>query len=281
MILIDLNQLIITDIFSEVIDKKLDDENLIRHTILNSIRAISRKYKNKYGEIVICCDSGDYWRRDIFPYYKLNRIAIQDKSPVDWKLLHTIMRKLKKEFVENLPYKVLLVDKTEADDIIAVLSVFHSNTEKIMIISSDKDFLQLHKYKNIEQYSPILKKNIKVDSPVDYLKEHIIRGDRGDGIPNFLSGDNVFLKKERQKSVTKKNLEIWMQSTPEEFCTTEEMLRNYKRNEMLIDLEKIPSEYQKKIVECFANATPKPKSHMLNYLISNRLTNLIEVVDEF
>lgn len=281
MILIDLNQLVIANIFSEVGTKDINNEDLIRHLIINSIRVYVKKYRKEYGEIVICCDSKNYWRKNYFPFYKVNRVATKAASGIDWNMLYGLMDKIRSEIVSYLPYKTVVVEKAEADDIIAVLALRNSMHEKVMIISSDKDFLQLQRHPNIFQYSPILKKDIKTDNAEAYLKEHIIRGDRGDGIPNFLSRDNCFVKGERQKPVSKKNLEKWLGEDYKDFCTTEELIRNYKRNQMLIDLEFIPDEITKNIVEAYEKAETGNKSKLLQYFISKKLKNMIEVIDEF
>jgi hypothetical protein len=257
------------------------DEPLIRHMVLNSLRSYIRQFKSKYGEIVIACDSKKYWRRDVFPFYKAHRKTDREKSAFDWHLIFETLNKIREELKENFPYKVLEVEGAEADDIIAVLAGRISPNEDILILSSDKDFVQLQKYDNVTQYSPILKRFVKTDNPAEYIKEHIIRGDRGDGIPNFLSPDNTFVIGERQKVINKKKLEEWISKSPEEFCTTDNMLRGYKRNQMLVDLDYVPEDIKSRIVEAFDKPKQGNKNKMLNYFIENRLRNLIEVLDEF
>ena len=181
---------------------------------------------------------------------------------------------------EHSPYKVIEVDTAEADDIIAVLSIKHSANEKVMILSSDKDFAQLQKYPNVEQYSPILKKFIKEPLPSAQLKQLVIRGDKSDGIPNILSKDDVFVEGVRQKPITEAKIINWMNQKPEEFCT-EEMLRNYNRNEMLIDLTRIPENLKQNIIDTYESSKGRTRQEFMNYMVANRLKNLIEVIDEF
>jgi 5'-3' exonuclease len=257
------------------------DENLIRHMVLNSLRSYAKQFRSKYGEIVIACDSKHYWRRDVFPFYKAHRKKDREKSEFDWHLIFETLNKIRDELKENFPYRVLEVDGAEADDIIAVLAGRLSPNEEILILSSDKDFVQLQKYPNVTQYSPILKRFVKTEDPKSYIKEHIIRGDKGDGIPNFLSPDNVFAVGERQKVINSKKLAEWIQSDPSEFCTTDVMMRNYKRNQMLVDLDYIPENIKQQIVDAFDTTKPGTKQKMLNYFIENRLKNLLEVIDEF
>jgi 5'-3' exonuclease len=261
--------------------KKPVEEDLVRHMILNVIRTYIKKFKEKYGpEIVIACDNKNYWRRDLFPNYKASRKKAREASGHDWNSIFDCLNKIKLELEQNSPYKVITVDTCEADDIIATLTMKHSSTQSVMILSSDKDFAQLQRFPGVEQYSPILKKYIKEPLPLLQLKQLIIRGDKGDGIPNILSSDDVFVSGGRQKPITEAKIINWMNQDPKEFCN-EEMLRNYYRNEFLIDLTKIPKEMTEKILDSYEKSKPKTKSEFMNYMIKNRLKNLLEVIDEF
>jgi hypothetical protein len=248
--------------------------------VLNSLRSYVRQFKEKYGEVVICCDSKKYWRREVFPFYKSNRKKDREKSAFDWNLIFDTLNKIRDELKTYFPYKVIDVEGAEADDVIAVLAGRVSAHEEVLILSSDKDFVQLQKYPNVRQYSPILKKYVETEDPKMYVKEHIIRGDRGDGIPNFLSPDNTFALGERQKVINTKKLSEWLKKSPEEFCN-EVMLRGYKRNQMLVDFDFIPSDTQAQIVQAYEDAKPGKRSELLNYFIEKKLRNLIEVITEF
>lgn len=262
------------------------DENLIRHMVLNSIRMYNVKFKGEYGEMIICADDRKYWRRDVFPYYKASRKKDREASPFDWNLIFETLNKIRDELRDTFPYPVLQVDKTEADDIIGTLchkygvDLMNSSTEKILILSSDKDFMQLQKFANVEQYSPAAKKFLKTNEPDKFLREHIIKGDRGDGIPNILSSDDTFVTDKRQKPVTEKKLNIWVAEEPVQFCDSL-MLRNFKRNESLIDLGKIPVEYQQKILDAYESAPRNGRDKLLNYFIKNRMKQLMEHIQEF
>ena len=282
MIIFDYNQVAISSLMEQIgSSKKPVEENLVRHMILNVIRTYVKKFKEKYGpEVIIACDNKNYWRRDIFPEYKASRKKTRDASGHDWTSIFEVLGKIKQELKDHSPYKVIDVDTCEADDIIAVLTMKHSSTQNVMILSSDKDFAQLQRYPNVEQYSPILKKSIKEPLPLLQLKQLVIRGDKGDGIPNILSKDDVFTTGGRQKPITEAKIINWLNQDPKEFCN-EEMFRNYNRNEMLIDLTRIPESLVEKILDRYDTVKPKSKNEFMNYMISNRLKNLIEVIDEF
>ena len=282
MIIFDFNQVAISNLMEQIGSSKTAvEESLVRHMILNSLRTYVKKFRDSHGpEVIIACDNKKYWRRDIFPHYKASRKKIREASGHDWATIFECLSKIKQELKDYSPYKVIDVDTAEADDIIAVLTMKYSATQKVMILSSDKDFAQLQKYPNVDQYSPILKKHIKEPLPAAQLKQLIIRGDKGDGIPNILSADDCFVTATRQKPITEVKIIKWMNQQPAEFCN-EEMLRNYNRNELLIDLAKIPDGLKQNILDTYGDTKAKTKQQFMNYLMSNRLKNLLEVIDEF
>jgi hypothetical protein len=257
------------------------NEDLIRHMSINTIRANVKQFKSKYPNVVLCCDNKKYWRKEFFPFYKSQRKHDREASGLDWHLIFDTLNKIRDEFKESFPYKVLDVDGAEADDVIAILTARLSAHGSILILSSDKDFGQLQKYPNVVQYSPILKRFIKIDNPTTFIREHIIKGDRGDGIPNFLSADNTFAVGERQKVINSKKLQEWVNQDAETFCTTDTMLRGFKRNQTLVDFDYIPNDIQRKIVDAFEEAKPATKQQMLNYFIEKGLKVMIESVSDF
>lgn len=286
MILVDLNQVMISNLMMQPDLMKGVDENLIRHMVLNALRGFKVKFGQEYGELVICSDDKRYWRKDMFPYYKASRKKNREASPYDWNLIFESLNKIREELKESSPYKVVQVDKTEADDIIGTLCYKYGvelknlTTESILILSSDKDFMQLQKFANVKQYSPMAKKFLVENAPAEFLKRHIIKGDTGDGIPNILSKDDTFVSDSRQKPVMEKKLNTWLTQDYESFCD-ETMLRNVKRNEMLIDLSKIPEEYQTKILSAYEAAPKNGRDKLMNYFIKNRMKQLIEHLQEF
>lgn len=260
------------------------DENLVRHMVLNSLRNYRKKFGEEYGELVLCYDSKFYWRKQEFPFYKQNRKKDRENSSHDWNAIFECLNKIRDEIRNNFPYVVMDVYGAEADDIISVLIKNNSDKddpEKVLIMSGDKDFLQLGKYSFVSQYNPVQKKYITLDNPKEFLMEHIIKGDRSDGIPNFLSDDDTFVSGKRQKPINKKNLVKWISLDPESFCT-DVQLKNYERNKKLIDLSCIPDEIQRQIVEEFnrLNSTVK-RGVTVDYFVKNKLTTLLNDIEDF
>jgi len=279
MILIDLSQIMVAStMMSMGKDQSQVDISMVRHMVLNSLRMYRTKYHKEYGELVLCCDGKHSWRREHFPQYKASRKTNRDADSRDWTQIFECLDTIKSELREFFPYKYLEIDESEADDIIGVLA--RIATEKVMIISGDKDFIQLQVKDNVDQYSPITKKIVYDVNPAKYLKEHILRGDSSDGVPNFLSADNCIVDKIRQTPITKKKVELWVDQEPEDFCN-EEQLRNYHRNMKLIDLQYTPSNIVTQVGMQF-NEIPKGKrSDLLNYFIERKLNNLIQDIGEF
>ena len=284
MFIVDLNQVMISNFMMQIgnhTNIKIE-EDLVRHMVLNSIRSYNTKYKNDYGEMVIACDDRGSWRRNIFPYYKANRKKDRENSELDWTAMFDVMGKLRQELKDYFPYRVIHVADAEADDIIGTLvQNFGNSMEKILILSGDKDFRQLHSYMNVRQYDPTRKKWIEENNPSRYLREHIMRGDRGDGIPNFLSRDDTFVLAGRQKQIRQTKLDVWLEHTnPEEFCD-ENMLRGWKRNEQLVDLNFIPENIKEDIMVQYEAQAGKTKGKLFDYFIQHRLKNLMSDLDQF
>ena len=260
------------------------DEDTVRHMILNSIRMYRQEYKEEYGEPVLTWDSKHSWRKDYFPQYKAGRRKGREKSSLDWDKIFTVLNNIKQEIKENLPYKNLEVYGAEADDIIGVLIKDPKKwfTEKRMIISGDKDFIQLQKYPFVQQWSPITKKTINGYDPNVYIQEHILKGDTSDGIPNVLSPDNTFTDGLRQRPLSRKKIETWVgENTKNIPSWNDEVKRNYQRNSMLIDLSNTPDDIETKILEDYKNAPSGNRKNLLNYFIKNKLKTLTESIGEF
>ena len=278
MIIVDINQIMISNLMVTIHRDSLElSEDLVRHMVLNSLRGHNKKFKKQYGDMVIACDSGNVWRRQAFPNYKAGRKETREKSEHDWTMIFDILSKVKDEIKTFLPYKVIEVESVEADDIIAVLC--RRTNEKVLILSGDKDFIQLHNDR-IKQYNPVLNKFVgQGENPSLYIREHILKGDRSDGIPNVLSDDNVFIEGRRQRPLSKKKIEAWCNEIVPTF--NEEEQKNYDRNKQLIDLGCIPRELEDKINREFDTFEVATRDKILGYFINKKLKTLIESIDEF
>ena len=277
---------------ASIIINKTFDEQLIRHMILNSLRMYRTRYKDEYGELVLAVDASNNWRKTAFPQYKASRKKTQKESTFDWGKAFTILNKIREEIAENFPYTVIRVDGCEADDVIGTLvgmNPDHNNDykpQKYMIVSSDRDFLQLQKFKNVRQFSPLLKKELSVDNPRVWLQTHIIKGDKGDGIPNILSDDNVFVEGFRQTPITQKKIDSIIGDLEEgELLYAASWYRNYCRNKKLIDLSETPKELRREIINNFMADKPDTRwmrrGKVFPYLVENKCNELIKSAQEF
>lgn len=294
MIIVDYSQTIISNLMAEIGNRRdvEIDVNLLRHMVINTIRSFKVKFEREYGELVIACDSRKYWRKQVFSYYKANRKKAREDSGFNWPEIFDAINLIKEELRTFFPYRVIEIEGAEADDIIASL-VFWSEKnytdensmfptpKPILIVSGDHDFNQLQRYKHVKQFSPVQKKFVKPDTtPERYVLEHIIKGDKGDGVPNVLTGDDALVNGERQRPVSSKKLEEWIDN-PDSMPKDETFVRNFHRNRTLVDLSYIPVNIQEQVINTFTEYPVKDKSNLLNFFISNRMKMMIEHLGEF
>jgi hypothetical protein len=301
MIILDYSQVALSNILSfqrdlqknMATDKTDEAVNIIRHAVLSSIKYYKKKYGKEYGQIVIACDGRQYWRKEHFAYYKGSRKKNREKSDLDWGMIFDTLSSIRNDLAEHFPYKVVHIDRCEADDVIAALAKWSQTNElvteglyeepqKVLIVSSDKDFKQLHKYSNVKQWSPMQKKYVESPKGDEYLIEHIVRGDSGDGIPNIFSKDDVFMNDEdRQTAVTAKKMAKF-QELRIDACENEEQKRNWHRNQLLVDFEFIPEDVRQSVIDNYVGTTPKGnKMSIYNYFIKHKCRMLLDEIEEF
>lgn len=274
ILIIDLSQVLYAAIAVHANKKGFDlDEGFIRHLALNSIRANKMKF-SEYDEVVIACDGRHSWRKDVFPYYKAHRKKAREESGMDWRLIFESTQRIIDELNEVFPYRVIQIDRAEADDVIA--TICHNSDKNIMIVSEDKDFIQLHNEK-VRQWNPVKKTFLKHPNPSEYLYEHIIRGDGGDGIPNIRSDDNSFVIGQRQGRITEKMIHKWKNGD----ILTAYQERNFKRNEQLIDLTCIPDDIKNQIWNEYQAQSNKISKNLFQYFMKHKLKVLMESINDF
>jgi hypothetical protein len=287
MILIDLNQVLLAGLMVQIASQKNNnlEEDLIRHIALNILRGHVKQFKAEYGEVVLCCDNRKYWRKEFFPFYKAHRKKARQNSPLDWNMIFSIIGDLKEDMKKYFPYKVIDVEGAEADDVIGTLAPMKVAHEDVLILSSDGDFLQLQMYNGrfghkIKQYNPTQKKYIVSKEPLVELKQKIITGDAGDGIPNILSPSDTFVRGVRQKVLTEGRMTNFMSTEYGEY-EDENARIGFSRNQTLIDLRNIPGDIQNSIIDTYNNTKPAPRMKLMNYFMEKKLKNLMEVIEEF
>lgn len=281
MIVVDFNQVMISNLMTQLGNHTNVplEEGLFRHMVINSIRSYKQKFSNEYGEIVIACDDKNYWRKKVFPYYKANRKKNREASELNWTTVFNIFDKIKQELREYFPYRVIQVESAEADDIIATL-VRHSEDEKVLILSGDKDFVQLQTDSRVKQYDPVRKKWVTHDNPYRYLIEHILKGDAGDGIPNVLSDDDTFVANKRQKPLTQKKIDE-LEDTDISGKLDHPLFSNFYRNRRLVDLSLIPKEIKDQILTKYEQEAGKGREKIFVYFMLFKLKHLMENLSDF
>jgi len=283
MIIVDYSGIAVAAAFSQKHPDQLD-QGVVRHMILNSLRMHNQKNRDEFGQMVIACDSSS-WRKEIFPEYKAARKKSREKSKLDWNNFFTMVNTVRDEIKENFPYPVVTVDRAEADDIIGILVSElqeFGRHEEILIVSGDKDFLQLQQFSNVKQYSPVQRKFLECEDPHRYLFEHICKGDSSDGVPNVLSSDKTFTEELRQTPLRAKRIDEWWENRHSlQNHMDQEVWRNYQRNEWMINLRKTPPEIRKEVINQVGEQSGKDNNKILNYLVTNRCGLLVESAQEF
>ncbi len=290
-----------------------DVDGFLKHLFLNSILSVQKMVQA--DEIIIAFDSKKNWRKSIYPGYKANRREKRDDD-IDWKNFFNFFEMFHEE-LKVFPFKVLKIDYAEADDIIAVLCDSFKNKE-ITIVSSDKDFKQLLRLENVDLYDPMKNTIVDIKNPIEYLTKHILQGDNSDNIKdvkstrkNTIEFDEFLKEKYKDKKLSlsdnlKAELEFLRQNnndyskvcewksgrigpkTAEKILKDKEELeklkntKNYKLNEILIDLRKVPKIVKKKIKIAYDDIQGSikfTKDEIREYFIQNEMLELLDVID--
>ncbi len=283
MILLDYSAVAIANMMVAIrIDNEQVSMQFALHMILNSIRRANKQFKSEFGTMVICCDDKKNWRRKTFQPYKYKRRKDKEESEIDWDLINECLDFVKKELRKGFPYLVVQVEEAEADDIIGALARYATaNKKPSVVVSNDKDFVQLHS-DFVCQWRPCEKAYVRNPDPKSFLKRLIIKGDKDDGVPNIKSPDEIFMTEgKRQKSIFQKELDVWIPdddnaSIPSEF------MDNYYRNKRMIDLTFTPNDIKESAVMQFIDGRQKAnKPAMTKFFMKNKLRYLHERINDF
>jgi len=292
IILIDFNQVATSAVlaFADEIKKKTPSEskNIIRHAILNALRSYNLKYRKDYGDMVIACDGNQYWRREFFPPYKALRKKAREESDLDWSFIHECLGEMREDLDKYFPYRVIRHPKAEADDICGILAMMtqeFGRYEPVVVVTADKDAKQLLKYDNVIQYSPMLKKQIRLTKKElrEWMTEHIVKGDGGDGVPSIMSPDDFYLQEDRgrQKPISSKRLEEFVERGIDA-CRDDQERARYQRNRTLVDFELIPDDVRSDVIKMYEDYPVKRDlNEVFNYLVKHRCRNLLDNLQDF
>lgn len=160
-----------------------------------------------FGTLDICWDGKGSldWRRSIFSGYKMNRE--KNKSDPSYKTIISAIPKVA-EVLSYYPCRQIEIEKAEGDDVIYALSLRYYQ-DKILIISSDGDLIQISQYfgsDNVQIFHPIKKIFLEVPKfPI--AEEKAIIGDKSDNIPGlYRIGPKTFEKMALDKNVWNKKM---------------------------------------------------------------------------
>ncbi|AUR85764.1 coil containing protein [Vibrio phage 1.081.O._10N.286.52.C2] len=288
--LVDFSQIVLSTIMATYKPGDLLTVDLIRHIVLNTLRANVSKNKLRYPCIILCFDNGEggYWRKKAAWYYKHNRKGERDKSEWDFTVIFEAMSIIKQEIKDNMPYRVMDIMGVEADDHIGVLTKYYvEHNVPVLITSSDGDFTQLHTSKLVRQWSPIMRKWVKPKhgSPEMDIMFKCIKGDKKDGIAPLKAPNDHYTHGDgrRAPAVRAEELRTLMTSTQEELknLLTDEQWLRYVENRSLLDFEYIPTDISDSILEQFKEQKPAARGKMLMYFGSKKLDSLVPLMSDF
>ena len=246
--------------------------DILRHVFIKNIISYVKEFKP--DRVYIAIDLGQSWRKQLSSIYKGQRKAARQKQDVDWDAFYGMMNKVTTELKENFPFYVLGIDTIEADDIIAhLVATEDSYVEKIMI-TCDRDYIQLLQHPNTKLYEPIRRKFIESINPLHDLEIKICSGDKSDNIPAIA---HRWGEKTAEKHILNGKLDLMLAETEADGSPCE-MKRNYDRNKALIDFELVPKSILRQIDEEVAKYELASHKGLLKYLMKHKLTELIESV---
>lgn len=296
MIICDLSQIAYAGSFSLMESIKGGDDVLttIRSSVISSIKYYKNRFKGEYGsEIVVATDGNHYWRKEKYPFYKATRAKQRSYQPdVPWAEISDAIDVLTEEIRDNMPWKTIFHDRAEADDIMGILTEdvanrrvieegLYETTEKVLIISNDKDIAQVLKHPNVRQFSPYTKSMFKMEySPKEHLRRLILGGDPGDSIPNIFSPSNSFIDGIRQKPCTEKKMAPFLEADSMLSVAMDDVTRQrLLENAELISFNGIPKKLRAEVVDLYNNYSPKTKMDAYRYLSKHRCNMLLDDID--
>lgn len=165
-----------------------------KHLIFNSLQYIKNKFKN---EIILAIDGTNNWRKEVYPLYKANRSKAKEDNDVNFEEFFEETSKILTAIKDNFPFKVIKVDRAEADDIAGVIALEYGNEIDITLVTSDHDWLQVLSHTMTRMWDPIKKTNSLLSDfentiiNTDYGRMsrftiiHSLIGDKGDGVPTI------------------------------------------------------------------------------------------------
>ena len=262
-IFFDFNNLVIRCVFNQDVCQKdtygklayIDWEHW-KYLVFSSVYGSLNHTKN-CKEIILAVDHRRSWRKDVWERYKESRKKKRDKKDFPWDEFFIKYEELQEEFKAHFPFKMLMVDKTEADDIIGVLVL--KNEGQSQIISADKDFLQLYDPKNVSIYNPMKKMNVSHPNPEMFIVEECLKGQAKDDIFNIKTPLDWPVGK-RKPGFGPKALDKVIAYGWKQWLKDEDLQERYEFNRDLMDFRRIPEDIKKRITDEYEGYdTPHPE----------------------
>lgn len=284
-------------------------ESAIDYAISKSLIDFKMFYeKYEPNTTIIAFDSGITWR-EIYTkspdsitnkIYKANRTEKKTKKELrEKKYLNSKIKELV-EILQETKLYILQEKKIEADDFVgAICDMYKDEFDvEIIVISSDKDYLQFLKYNNVRLVNPM--KNGKKRTLEEWnndvelmLFEKCIRGDSGDNVrssyPRLRKNKLVEAYYDDVKRTNLMNHEfeetIYCKETNQYVDKTFKVGDIFKENQLLVRLDMQPDYIKKRIRKCIIKEMAEEKElnfiKFMRYVSQNSLGNLKSQITNF
>lgn len=242
-LLIDFSHLSIRNLFAdrEIINNPNPEFNLHRHQLITSLLFLIKKFNP--NEVVLGIDNKLNWRKKLYTDYKAHRKAKRDQDVFPWDAYYTYLEELIQDIKDNFPFKVIEQRYAECDDIIAILCKYSPFSGENIVVTSDKDFVQLLSLPHVKIYDPIKRKFMEEKQPKIFLEAKILMGDKSDNIPAIKP--RVGEKTAWKLANNKDELDALLHDAE----SGKAYRKNYKLNRILIDFNSIPDVIKTKVLK--------------------------------
>jgi hypothetical protein len=254
------------------------DFQIWKYLTFNSLYQSLFKVK-KVKEVVIAIDDTDPWRRVYFPRYKESRSKNRKKKDdINWKQLYDNVFSFSHDIKSNIPFKVILSSRAEADDVIGILARHIKNP--CNVISNDEDFKQLLTEKRIRIYNPMKQSYVKCDDPEAFIITKCLTGQAKDDIFNIKTpnnwGETPETEGKRKPGFGPKSAEKVMLIGHKKWLKDNNLEERFKRNQILMDFNFIPQPIKINVIKQYESYEYPNADNIYKFMKNNHFRGFLE-----
>lgn len=294
VLLFDLNNLAMRNFFTKEIqpDSPNPQYQLWKYEIFSQIYWSIQKFK-PVDEIILACDGKDSWRKLLFDRYKGDREK-KRRDDIDWDTLFAQLNSFIQDIKQHIPFKVIKVNRAEADDVIAVLC---NNIKKhTIIMSNDSDFLQLQS-STTSVYNPTKGEYLWLTEDKDvFLSKLCLKGQSKDNIFNAKTPSD-YPEELRKPPLGEKTADKIIENGLNDFLDSKQTINkkytdvdgneqiydvdfyprgNFDRNQKLINFDNIPKIVVDRILQTYYSYEMPDPGNMYSFFERQGWTSFLE-----